>query len=153
MPDFPADIELCRTGYSRNLSGDARRVTFDTATRNRRTSRRRGCTDTVCFICTGEQCQQLEAFHRLMDGSLFLINLPDWQGISPVSARFDSTLTIRPVTAHYEVTASLYLPEPDVIPADDLDSWQLRLIGVTDDTFGDHLHRVIHIVCPSLQAE
>ena len=148
--DFPAGIELCRTGYSRNLSGDARRVTFDSATRHRRNSRRRGCTDTVCFVCTKGQCEQLELFHRQAGGSLFTISLPDWQGVSPTVARFDTPLTINPAGDYYEITASLYLPDPPVIPADQLDDYLLPMIGIIDGPFNDPLHVFVHQQWPPL---
>jgi hypothetical protein len=138
MPEtrFPTDIELCRVGYSRNLLGDPKRHDFECYIRCRRMSRRRGVTDTDCWVCDEDQCQRLERFHRQLGGSWFVIGLPDWQGISDTTARFDSPLSIRRIRNRYEVTANLFVPSPPIIPDDELDAWLLALIGVVDDTFG-----------------
>ncbi len=138
MP-FP-DIALCRTGYSRNFSGEQKRNDFDSHCRCRRLTRRRGVTDTGCWVCTAEQCQTLEAFHRQAGGRWFTIALPDYTGLTETTARFNSPLTIARVVDNFEVTASLYVPAPAIIPKDELDDWLLRLIGVTDDTFGLPIH-------------
>lgn len=149
MP-FPPSIELCRSGYSRNLKGEQAPQTFDAWQRQRRKVRKRGVTDTVCWIVNQEQCGQLEQFHRTIGGDYFEIDLPAYSGITATVARFDGPLTINPMRDRYEITASLYIPQPPMIPATDLDDWLLAGMGITDATFDDRLHRVVNTVMPSL---
>lgn len=145
MPEFPSGLALCRTGYSRNLLGEQIRTESDSHTRCRRNSRRRGVTDTVSWICTEPQYQALARFHRQIGSDWFQMELPDWQGITTTTTRFDSPLTITPVQRFFEITASLYIPQPDRIPEEALETWQLKLIGVIDDTFGLPLYFWVNI--------
>lgn len=148
---FPSDIELCRTGYSRNLKGEPPPQTFDAYIRQRRQVRRRGVTDTVTFICTDDQRQRLEQFHRDQGGDHFEINLPDYASqTSRTVARFDTPLTVKPVADHYEITASLYIPQPAVVPADELDEWLLSGMGIDGPGFEVLLHTVVHTDMPLL---
>ena len=135
MP-FPESLELCRTGYSRTLSGEQKRVEFDSHIRCRRRTRERGVIDTCCWIGSETQTTELEAFHRSSGGSLFQIPLPSWEGPVETSVRFDTPLTLNPIAEHYEITASLYVPQPPVM--DQVTLWEklLELIGVTDARFG-----------------
>ena len=149
--EFP-DLELCRAGYSRNLKGEPAPQTFDAWQRQRRKVRQRGVTDTVCFVCDHHQCQTLEQFHRSAGGDWFTIELPDYTGVAATTARFDGPLTIKPVRDRFEITASLYIPQPPMIPAADMDDWLLTGIGITDGTFDDRLHRVVNTVMPQLLA-
>ncbi len=138
---FPPSIDLCRSGYSRNLKGGQAPQTFDAWQRQRRKVRRRGVIDTVCWIVTKEQCGQLEQFHRQASGHYFQIDLPAYKGITRTAARFDGPLTINPVRDHFEITASLYIPQPRIMLDIEL---ALAIIGITDSTFGDSLHDFIH---------
>lgn len=135
MP-FPESIELCRMGYSRVLLGEQKRVEFDSHIRCRRKTRQRGVTDTCCWVCTEEQTLEMEAFHRSSGGDLFEVSLPSWEGITDTSARFDTPLTLNPVSEHYEITASLYIPEPPMMDTETLWEKLLELIGVADNGFG-----------------
>ena len=141
---FPDDLEPCRSGYSRNLLGEQYRNEFECYTRNRRKVRRRGVTDTLCWVATEDQIRRLEAFHRQAGGQYFTIELPDWQGFSDTTARFDSPLTARLIRDHYEISASLYIPAPDILADEELWYRLLELIGVYDDTFNDPLHEFVH---------
>ena len=147
---FPPDIDLCRANYSRNLKGEQTPQTFDAWQRQRRKVRRRGVTDTVCWLVTKDQCGQLEWFHRQASGDYFTISLPAYNGQALTSARFDGPLTIKPVRDRFEITASLYIPQPPMIPAADMDDWLLTGIGITDGTFDDRLHAVVNVTMPSL---
>ncbi|MES9986191.1 MAG: hypothetical protein ABW115_22590 [Candidatus Thiodiazotropha sp. 6PLUC6] len=129
--EFP-DLELCRAGYSRNLKGEPAPQTFDAWQRQRRKVRHRGVTDTVCFVCNHDQCQALEQFHRSAGGDWFTIELPDYTGVAATIARFDGSLTIKPVRDRFEVTAQLYLPQPPVIPKDELEQFLLNGMGITE---------------------
>ncbi len=141
----PEAPDLCRTGYSRNLTGEPMRTDFDSYHRARRKTRRHWVTDTVLWVCTERQLSGLEQFHRRIGGDWFTIELPDWQGITDTVASFASPLTRSPVNDRYEVTASLTVPNPDIIPDDQLDDWMLALIGVTDDTFGEPIYYWVNI--------
>ena len=141
---FPDSLEPCRSGYSRNLLGEPYQGEFDSFVRRRRQVRRRGVHDTLCWVCDSDQYLALTEFHRQAGGQYFTIELPDWQGFSVTTARFDSPLTVQQVGERYEVTASLYLPTPTVMPPEDLDYWLLWLIGITDGTFNDPLHDFVH---------
>ncbi len=147
MP-FPPSIDLCRSGYSRNLKGEQTPQTFDAWQRQRRTVRKRGVTDTVCWVVNQEQCGQLEQFHRKASGNYFEIDLPAYNGMTTTAARFDGPLTINPVRDFFEVTASLYVPQPPVMSNDQLANELLSGIGITDGTFDDPLHDFIHIEWP-----
>ena len=149
---FPPSIDLCRSGYSRNLKGERTPQTFDAWQRQRRKVRRRGVTDTVCWIVTREQCGQLEQFHRQASGDYFEIDLPAYSGMTTTAARFDGPLTIRPVRDRFEITASVYIPNPSLIPKADLDQWLLIGIGITGPGFETHLHTVVNVTMPSLFA-
>lgn len=149
---FPADIEPCRMGYSRNLKGENTPQTFDAWQRQRRKVRQRGVTDTVCFMCNADQCQRLEQFHRDASGDLFEITLPDYTGMAVTIARFDTPLTITPVRDHVEITASLYIPKPAMVPKDQLDHWLLTGIGIDGPGFEDRLNTVVNVVIPQLFA-
>ena len=142
----PKAPDLCRAGYSRNLTGEPMNTPFDGSTRVRRKTRRHWVTDTVLWICTEPQLLGLEQFHRQIGGDWFTIELPDWQGMSDTTASFSSPLTITPVNDQYEVSASLTVPEPDLIPDDQLDDWLLALIGVTDRHFSDPINHYVHRV-------
>ena len=145
---FPTAIDLCRSGYSRNLKGEQTPQTFDAWQRQRRKVRKRGVTDTVCWVVTKEQCGQLEQFHRQASGHYFEINLPAYNGMTTTAARFDGPLTINPVRDHFEITASLYVPQPPIMPDDELSSELLDGIGILDGTFDDPLHDFIHTEWP-----
>lgn len=147
MP-FPPSIDLCRSGYSRNLKGEQTPQTFDAWQRQRRTVRKRGVTDTVCWVVNQEQCGQLEQFHRKASGNYFEIDLPAYNGMTTTAARFDGPLTINPVRDFFEVTASLYVPQPPVMSNDQLANELLGGIGITDGTFDDPLHDFIHTKWP-----
>ena len=134
---FPPSIDLCRSGYSRNLKGEQAPQTFDAWQRQRRKVRKRGVIDTVCWVVNQAQCQQIEQFHRQASGQYFAINLPAYNGIIKTSARFDSPLMIRPVGDFFEITASFYIPQPFIMSSDQLDNALLAGIGITDHTFGD----------------
>lgn len=140
---FPDDLEPCRSGYSRNLLGESHSCEFEAFTRRRRRVRRRGVTDTLCWVCDEDQCQRLEAFHRQAGGQYFTIELPDWQGFSNTTARFDGPLSINIIRDAYEATASLYIPAPGVIPDSDLDGWLLALIGINGPGFEQPLNAFI----------
>lgn len=142
---FPPSIDLCRSGYSRNLKGEQTPQTFDAWQRQRRKVRRRGVTDTVCWIVTREQCGQLEQFHRQASGDYFEIDLPAYSGMSTTAARFDGPLTIRPVRDRFEITASVYIPNPSIMNSDELDNALLIAMGVVDDTFGQPLYYWVNI--------
>ena len=141
---FPEGLEPCRAGYSRNLLGEQRQVEFDSYTRRRRSVRHRGVTDTLCWICGEQQTEELLQFHRQAGGQFFTLELPDWQGYSYTVARFDGPLSLQQVRDHVEITASLYIPSPALMPQDELDYWLLWLIGITDGTFNDPLHEFVH---------
>ena len=145
---FPPSIDLCRSGYSRNLKGEQTPQTFDAWQRQRRKVRKRGVTDTVCWVVTKEQCGQLEQFHRQASGHYFEINLPAYNGMTTTAARFDGPLTINPVRDHFEITTSLYVPQPPIMPDDELSSELLVGIGILDGTFDDPLHDFIHTKWP-----
>lgn len=147
MP-FPPSIDLCRSGYSRNLKGEQTPQTFDAWQRQRRTVRKRGVTDTVCWVVNQEQCGQLKQFHRKASGNYFEIDLPAYNGMTTTAARFDGPLTINPVRDFFEVTASLYVPQPPVMSNDQLANELLGGIGITDGTFDDPLHDFIHTEWP-----
>lgn len=142
---FPPSIELCRSGYSRNLKGEQTPQTFDAWQRQRRKVRKRGVTDTVCWIVNQEQCGQLEQFHRTIGGDYFEIDLPAYSGITSTTARFDGPLTIHPMRDHFEITASLYIPQPPIMTSDELDNALLIGMGVIDDTFGKPLYYWVNI--------
>lgn len=137
---FPPSIDLCRSGYSRNLKGEQTPQTFDAWQRQRRKVRRRGVTDTVCWMVDTCQCNELEQFHRQASGNYFEITLPAYNGLATAAARFDGPLTINPVRDHFEITASLYVPQPPIMFSDELDNALLAGIGITDHTFADKLH-------------
>ena len=149
---FPPNIDLCRSGYSRNLKGEQTPQTFDAWQRQRRKVRRRGVTDTVCWVVTKDQCGALEQFHRQASGDYFTINLPAYTGQALTSARFDGPLTIKPVRDFFEVTGSLYIPQPPMIQSEDMDHWLLAGIGITDGSFDDRLHGLVNTVMPELFA-
>lgn len=137
---FPPDIDLCRSGYSRNLKGEHPTQTFDAWQRQRRMVRRRGVTDTLSWIVSRTQCGQLEQFHRHASGQWFEIDLPAYDGLTTTVVRFDGPLAIKPVRDLFEVSASVFVPHPAVMPPDDLDSALLEGIGVTGPEFGNSLH-------------
>ncbi len=141
---FPPSIELCRSSYSRNLSGEQTRQTFDAWQRHRRKVRNRGVTDTVCWIVNQRQCDLIKQFHRVIGGDYFKIDLPAYCGIIATIARFDGPLTIKPLCKYFEITASLYVPNPPVMSNEQLANELLADIGVTDGTFDDPLHDFIH---------
>ena len=145
---FPPDIDLCRSGYSRNLKGEQTPQTFDAWQRQRRKVRRRGVTDTVCWVVTRDQCGALEQFHRQGSGDYFTISLPAYNGQTLTSARFDGPLTIKPVRDFFEVTGSLYIPQPPIMPDDVLAGELLGGIGIADGTFDDPLHEFVHTEWP-----
>ena len=107
-------------------------------------------TDTLCWVCTDDQLVRLEQFHRQAGGQYFTIELPDWQGFSDTTARFDSPLSIRIIRDRYETTASLYIPAPGLIPDDELDDWLLGLVGITGPGFEQPLHRFVNERWPGL---
>ncbi|WP_257294487.1 hypothetical protein [Endozoicomonas sp. YOMI1] len=141
---FPPSIDLCRSGYSRNLKGEQTPQTFDAWQRQRRKVRRRGVIDTVCWIVTKEQCGQLEQFHRRASGDYFEINLPAYTGQTTIIARFDGPLTINPVRDHFEITASLYIPKPKIMSSNELDNALLKAIGVTNSFYQLPLHKFVN---------
>lgn len=128
---FPPSIDLCRKNYSRNLKGEQTPQTFDAWQRQRRKVRRRGVIDTVCWMVDTNQCNKLEQFHRTVSGNFFEINLPAYSGITTTVARFDGPLTIHPVRDHFEITASLYIPQPPMIPEQELEKWLALFAGGT----------------------
>ena len=142
---FPPSINLCRNGYSRNLKGEQTPQTFDAWQRQRRKVRRRGVIDTVCWMVDNCQCNELEQFHRRASGHYFEIDLPAYNGLITTSARFDGPLTIRPMRDHFEITASLYIPQPSIMNNDKLDNALLIAMGVVDDTFGKPLYYWVNI--------
>ena len=150
MPDFPAALTLCRAKYSRNLIGEQTRTECDGHTRCRRRVRRRGVTDTLCCVCSENQCQTLVNFQRQVGDDWFNINLPDYQGLSNTTARFNSELTITPIGDGYEISASLYIPQPDMMPNDQLILQMLAFIGITDGQFSQPLHQFVHNQWPLL---
>lgn len=145
---FPPSIDLCRSGYSRNLKGEQTPQTFDAWQRQRRKVRKRGVIDTVCWMVDTCQCNELEQFHRQASGNYFEITLPAYNGLATAAARFDGPLTIHPVRDHFEITASLYVPQPPIMPDDVLVSELLGSIGIVDGTFDDPLHDFIHTQWP-----
>ena len=149
-PDAFPDIDLCRAAYSRNLTGEPLQTTFDAYTRTRRKTRRRWVTDTVCWLCTEQQCIELEQFHRQMGGDWFAIDLPDWQGLSSTVASFASALTIKPIRDYYEITAELSVPSPSIIPEDELEMACLAIIGITGPGFETRLNTLINHTMPEL---
>ena len=150
---FPADIEPCNSGYSRNLKGGQYSQDFDSNQRYRRKVRRRGVVDTLCFMCNDDQCIRLEQFHRDLGGDFFEVDLPDYTGIATTTARFDSALTIKPVNDFYEISVSLYIPYPAMVPENELDTWLLEEIGITEPGFEVITHTVIHDVLPEITGE
>ena len=148
MP-FPESLELCRVGFTRTLSGEQKRVEFDTHIRCRRRTRERGVKDTCCWIGAEDQKDELEAFHRSAGGSLFQVILPSWEGPIETTARFDTPLTLNPVAEHYEMTASLYIPQPSVMDQDTLLEKLLAMLGVVDGTFNDALHVFVNEEWPA----
>lgn len=144
----PQAPDLCRTGYSRNLTGEPMNTPFDGSTRIRRKTRRHWVTDTVLWVCTEQQLSGLEQFHRQIGGDWFTIELPDWQGMSDTTASFASPMTITPVNDRYEVTASLTVPDPSVMDDETLSEYMLAMIGVTDGTFNDALNIFVHVEWP-----
>ncbi len=145
----PEAPDLCRTGYSRNLTGEPMRTDFDSYHRARRKTRRHWVTDTVLWVCTERQLSGLEQFHRRIGGDWFTIELPDWQGITDTVASFASPLTRSPVNDRYEVTASLTVPNPSIMDEQTLSEKLLEMIGVTDGTFNDAIHEFVHIDWPA----
>ena len=141
MP-FP-DIPLCRSGYSRNLNGEAKVTDFETHQRMRRSCRRRGCTDTLCWVCDREQCQALAVFHRQQGSHWFNLCLPDCDGLTTTVVRFSGPLTIKPVAGLFEITARVHIPDPRVLPKEDLEDRLLALIGIRDGSFNNPLHLFI----------
>ena len=147
MP-FPPSFDLCRSGYSRNLKGEQTPQTFDAWQRQRRKVRRRGVIDTVCWMVDTCQCNELEQFHRQASGDYFEIDLPAYNGITGTVARFDGPLTLKPVRDFFEVTASLYIPQPPIMTDGELAGELLASIGIVDGTFDDPLHDFIHTEWP-----
>ena len=145
---FPPSIDLCRSGYSRNLKGEQTPQTFDAWQRQRRKVRKRGVTDTVCWMVDTCQCNELEQFHRQAGGDYFEIDLPAYNGITTTIARFNGPLTIHPVRDFFEVTASLYIPHPPIMTDSELAGELLASIGIVDGTFDDPLHDFIHTQWP-----
>ena len=147
---FPPSINLCRNGYSRNLKGEQTPQTFDAWQRQRRKVRRRGVIDTVCWMVDNCQCNELEQFHRTISGNYFEIDLPAYSGITTTVARFDGPLTIHPMRDHFEITASLYIPQPPMIPTEELEQWLLAGIGISGSGFEIRLHTVVNDIMPTL---
>ena len=147
---FPPSIELCRANYSRNLKGEQTPQTFDAWQRQRRKVRRRGVIDTVCWMVDNCQCNELEQFHRRASGHYFEIDLPAYNGLITTSARFDGPLTIRPMRDHFEITASLYIPQPPMISTEELEQWLLAGIGISGSGFEIRLHTVVNDIMPTL---
>ena len=150
FPDSFPEIDLCRARYSRNLVGEPLQTQYDGYNRARRRTRHRWVTDTVCWVCTEQQCHELEQFHRAIGGDWFELALPDWQGLSDTVCSFATPLTITPVKDFYEVTADLTVPQPSIIPEADLDMALLTLIGITEGGFEEPLHTLIHETLPGL---
>lgn len=142
---FPSSIDLCRSSYSRNLNDEQTLQTFDAWQRHRRKVRNLGVTDTVCWIVNQSQCNLIKQFHRVIGGNYFKIDLPAYSGVIATTARFDGSLIIKPVCNYFEITASLYVPEPIIMSNEQLANELLKDIGVSDGTFDDPLHDYIHI--------
>ena len=144
------DVNLCRSGYSRNLNGQPKTTDFDSHQRLRRSSRRRGCTDTLCWVCDGQQCSALEVFHRQQGSDWFELCLPDCDGLTKTTVRFSGPLTIKPVADQFEITASVYVPQPQVMTAEDLRQALLAMIGITGGGFEQPIHTFVNTTWPGL---
>ena len=144
------DIDLCRSGYSRNLNGQPKTTDFDSHQRLRRSSRRRGCIDTLCWLAYPDQRLALEQFHRQQGSDWFELCLPDCNGLSKTTVRWTGPMTIKPVADRFEITASVYVPQPQVMTAADLRQALLTMIGITGGGFEQSIHTFVNTTWPSL---
>ncbi len=79
--------------------------------------------------------------------------LPGCDGLVKTTVRFTGPLTIKPVADHYEITASLYVPEPPVMTRDRLETAMLDIIGITGSGFEHPLHPFVQQHWPTLMQE
>ncbi|PJE80697.1 hypothetical protein CI610_00358 [invertebrate metagenome] len=149
MPDFP-DIPVCRDGYGRNLSAQPAPVTFDAYARYRRRIRRRGCTDTVKWLCRRDGCELIEQFYRRQGTDWFTLPLPSHTGMVSTVVRFDGQLSVTPLAGVYEVKASLYVPDPPVMSAATLKD--ILTASEMEGDFMDDFHEFLHKQWPELMA-
>ncbi|GAA4652397.1 hypothetical protein GCM10023116_46810 [Kistimonas scapharcae] len=148
---FPEIGDPCRSNFSEAPQGEHKRIGFDAGSRVRRRVRDRRQSYTACWKVDGTGRTTLEQFHRTASGRYFSINLPGPEGLVAHNARFASGLTITPANAgRYEITATLHMVDPVILPDDQLDGAILALMGITAGGFDEPLHTFVNTEWPQL---
>ena len=103
-----------------------------------------GAVPTPCAgSVTVSSARHWAVFHRQQGSHWFNLCLPDCDGLTTTVVRFSGPLTIKPVAGLFEITARVHIPDPRVLPKEDLEDRLLALIGIRDGSFNNPLHLFI----------